>query len=217
FLPLWALALFMMYWYQVPAAIVGLGHTITVTDFNFFFALTFPVTFLALMLVFVGIIDIFEYKIGKKSKAMLLIWFLSAIAFFSYYFITREGIIDTYLLPLGGNMIFYLPMRALIILVIWKRLSGAANRNLYMTIGSVLIVMESILGIIRNSLVIENILIWPPQFWYAVLSSSKFFFVTQSLSIILFVAGFYLLHIAYYRTRDHIGDVKTPHIAGKIE
>ena len=54
----WAIGLFLMYWFQIPAVLIGSGKIITVTDFNFFFALTFPITFLALIFLYFGILQI---------------------------------------------------------------------------------------------------------------------------------------------------------------
>ena len=54
----WAIALFLFYWFQVPAILAGFGRVVTVTDFNLFFTLTFPITFVALILVYVGILSI---------------------------------------------------------------------------------------------------------------------------------------------------------------
>jgi len=64
--------------------------------------------------------------------------------------------------------------------------------------------MESALGLLRNFFVIKNTLIYPPQLWYFVIGSSRFFFITQTISIVLLVIGFYFLHLYYHRLRTAI-------------
>jgi len=197
----WAMGLFLMYWFQVPAILVGLGKTVTVTDFNLFFALTLPITFLALMLFYFGILQISKIDLGRNKKIFLFAWFVFAVAFFAYYFITEKGIINTYVLPLVGNILFYLPIRLLIIVAVIRSLFHSVIKNIYGILGVIGIVIESILGLMRNFFVIETVLDYPPSFWYLAMSGSKFFFVTQTLSIILLVFGFYFLHFAHHRLR----------------
>src|SRR3989344_9141132 len=100
FLIYWALALFLMYWFQVPVILTNLGRTTTITAFNFFFAVTFPVTFLALALIFLGVLDALNIQMSRRKKWLFLAWFVSAMAFFAYHFIVRKGVIQTYSLPI---------------------------------------------------------------------------------------------------------------------
>ena len=195
----WAIGLFLMFWFQVPAILIGFGKTITVTDFNFFFALTFPITFLALILFYFGILRISWVSLSMKSKNLFFGWLGLAIFFFSYQFIVNKGIISTYLLPLGGNILFYLPVRLIIVFAVIKLLSQPGIRTPSGIFGVICILGEMALGAARNIFVIKNVLRYPPQFWYIVLSGSKFFFTTQTLSVILLTLGFFFLHRAFHR------------------
>lgn len=195
----WAFALLLMWWFQIPAILAGLGKAVTVTDFNLFFTLTFPITFLALLLVYIGILQILGIALGKKQKIALSVWFLSAVAFFAYYLILNKGIIQTYLLPLGGNILFYAVIRTLIILTMLRLLTRAEMRHIYGFVGASAIIAEGVLGLARNFFIIKQVLIYPPQFWYFAIADSRFFFITQALSIILLVVGFYFLHLLYHR------------------
>ena len=197
----WALALFLMYWFQVPAILIGLGKTITVTDFNLFFTITFPITLLALTLVYTGILQISGIELGKKQKIALSIWLLSAVVFFGYHFILNKGVIQTYLMPLGGNIGFYLVIRVLIILAAIRLLYKTEMRTLYGILGAGALITESVLGLARNFFIIDRVLTYPPQFWYMHIAKSQFFFITQTLSIILLVIGFYFLHLLYHRNK----------------
>ena len=199
FLLFWAIALFLFFWFQVPVILNNFGKVITVTDFNLFFALTFPITFLALVLIYTGAVQVTGLYLSNKSKKLFTIWVVVAVAFFSYHFIAQKGIIQTYSLPLVGNLLFYIPIRSLIIskLFAWlflydgKKPTGAL-------LGGLFIIAESTIGIVRNVLVVKNVLTYPPEFWYIVLSGLKIFFVLQTTSVILLAAGFFLLHRMYY-------------------
>jgi len=199
FVLFWALSLFFFYWFQVPAILVGFGRTITVTDFNFFFALTFPITFLALILIFLGILGATGLRISGRKYALFFAWFGAAIAFFADQFIVGEGIIQTYSLPLVGNIIFYLPIRIMIIILLARWLFRQESKTTFGVLGSVSIIAESVLGLTRNFIVIKNVLAYPPQFWYPAMTSSNFFLITQAVSVILLALGFYFFH----RTRNY--------------
>ncbi|MBI4084977.1 MAG: hypothetical protein HY432_00515 [Candidatus Liptonbacteria bacterium] len=195
----WAIGLFLMYWFQVPAILTGLGKVITVTDFNLFFTLTLPITFLALIFFLLGIFEISGFDIRRKFKIFLFLWFGVAILFFAYYFIINGGAILTYFLPLGGNIIFYIPLRLIIIATAARIIFRSKLRTAAGIAGVVCVIGESVLGLARNFFIIDNVLKYPPQFWYVVIAQSKFFFITQTLSIIILVFGFYFLHLAYHR------------------
>ena len=188
-----------MFWFQVPAILARVGEAVTVTDFNLFFTLTFPITFLALLLVYIGILQISGIELGKKQKVVLWVWFLSAVLFFAYHFILNKGVIQTYLLPLGGNIVFYSVIRTLIILTMLRLLYRAEMRNFYGFVGAGAIIVEGVLGLARNFFIIKQVLTYPPQFWYFAIAESRFFFVTQAFSIIFLVVGFSFLHLLYHR------------------
>ena len=209
FLLCWALALFLMYWFQVPVILTNLGKVITVTDFNFFFALTLPVTFLALMLIFLGVVEFIGLRLRTGTKIALFLWFLSSVLFFAYQFILNEGIIKTYAMPLAGNLAFYLPLRIVIIAVLVRWLFGPAPKALFEVIGVCRIMGESALGIVRNLLVLETILAYPPEFWYLALTELRIFFILQTFSVIAVALGFFFFHRIHYRARNHAVDSKS--------
>lgn len=201
FLLFWASALFLVYWFQVPVILTNLGWTTTITSFNFFFAITLPVTFLALSLIYWGVLDVLRIQLQPRSKHLFLIWTFCAILFFAYHFIVRQGIIDTYALPLIGNLAFYLPIRVLIIFTLIGWIARTKSKNRQGVIGASFVIGESLLGISRNFLVTKYVLTYPPQFWYVVLTNLKIFFILQTASIIFLVFGFFFLHRMYHRNK----------------
>ncbi len=192
---------FLMYWFQVPAILIGLGKTITVTDFNLFFALTLPITFLALILVYVGILQIADFAVSRRRKVFLFSWFALAILFFAYYFVSQRGIINTYALPLVGNIAFYFVIRVLILAAAVRLAFRSELQNSAGIIGISGLVIEAVLGLMRNVFIVWQVLHYPPQFWYVVISGSRFFFVTQAMSVILLSCSFLALHYAYHRLK----------------
>lgn len=199
FLLFWSVALFLMYWFQVPLILSLLGRKMVITDFNLFFALTLPITFLALVFIYLGLLKNWGIKFGQTSKIIFLFWFLFALIFFVYYFISNEGIIRTYSMPLMGNIGFYVPIRILIICISAKELLSAKSRSAPLVLGTSLVTGESVIGIIRNFLVIRTVLSYPPVFWYIAMNSLKIFFVLQTTSVILLALGFLFLQRAWHR------------------
>ena len=199
FLALWAAALFLMYWFQIPAILANLGVVVTVSKFNFFFALTLPVTFLALIFIYLGILDALEINIKKAVKILLGAWFFSAALFFGYNFIASGGVIQTDSVPLAGKLAIYLPLRLLIIATLAWWLWRARPLTLFGVLGAAGVIGESMLGIIRNLLVVKTVLAYPPSFWYIAMTSLQSFFILQTASVILAAVGFYFLHRMYFR------------------
>jgi hypothetical protein len=202
FLLYWALALFLMYWFQVPVILTNLGKTIVQSDFNFFFAITLPITFVALVFVYWGALNIIGIQVSKKIKLLFLAWFLFALAFFVQQFVVQGGVIQEYSLPLVGNIGFYLPIRLLIIFVLARWLWQASNKTIYGVLGASAIIGESVLGLTRNFLIVKNVLAYPPEFWYVVLAGLDIFFILQTASIILLAIGFFFFHFRQFH--DHI-------------
>ena len=186
----------MIYLFQIPVILTSLGRVITVTRFNLFFSLTFPITLLALIFLYWGVLEVIGIRLKPKIRWGFFVWVLAAVLFFGYYFITRKGVIETYALPLVGNIIFYLPLRTLIIVTLVRWLSQTP-KTAYGMLGAAGIIGESTLGIVRNLLVIKNVLTYPPEFWYIALSSLEIFFVLQTIGLFLLVLGFF----SFYRLR----------------
>lgn len=205
FLLLWSLALFLMYWFQVPLALSLLGKAIVLTDFNLYFALTLPITFLSLIFVYIGLLEVLGKRLGKTAKLMFWVWFLSAVVFFGYYFISNEGVIRTYSMPLVGNIVFYLPIRGLIIFILFRHYLKSEGKTLCFAVGAILIGGESIIGIIRNFFVVKTVLSYPPAFWYVAMSSLKIFFILRTSSVIFLSLGFLALHRSSCKSRQKTG------------
>jgi len=195
-----------MFWFQVPLILTSMGRVVTVTDFNFFFAITFPITFLALILVYAGICDILGIHFKPRTNKLFIGWFVFAVLFFSYHFIVNAGIIKTYALPLGGNIFFYPLIRTLIILTLLKWLVRPGVKTAVGVMGAMILVAESVIGLYRNFLVVKTVLAYPPAFWYLAMAELKIFFTLQTVSVILLAAGFFFLHRMYCRTKTGAKD-----------
>ena len=198
FLLYWAIGLFLMYWFQVPVILTNLGKVIIQSDFNFFFALIFPITFVALVLIYWGALDAIGIRLRPKIKMLFFAWFLFALAFFIQQFIVQEGVIQEYALPLVGNIAFYLPIRMLIILTLAWWLWKSRNKTIYGILGASAIIGESVLGLTRNFLIVKNVLAYPPEFWYVVLAGLDIFFILQTASIILLSMGLFFFHFRQF-------------------
>lgn len=201
FLLFWALSLFLMYWFEVPLILGVLGKVVTVTSFNLFFAMMLPVTFLALVLLYRGTLELLEIRWTKKANTLFFFWFLAAVVFFGYVFTIGGGIIRTYALTLGGTLMFFVPIRALIILTLTKWLWRARDKTISGILGASAIIAESVFGIISNLLIVRNIMVYPPEFWYLALISLKIFFMLRMVNVVLIAFGYFFFCKNYHRPR----------------
>src|SRR3989344_4401053 len=116
----WAIGLFLFYWFQIPFILANAGVRFTVTDFNLFYALTLPTIFGGLMLIYLGVLSILQPPNAKKIKFWLSVWSMACILFFFYYLVIKGGIIDNHSSVFIVNLLFFVPARLLILLVLWK-------------------------------------------------------------------------------------------------
>lgn len=200
---LWAVGLFLMYWFQLPVILTNSGRVITVTDFNFFFAITLPVVWVAIFLVYMGSLSVLGFSLKRGQKICLGVWFLAAALFFVYHFVVLRGVISTYSLPLVGNLVLYMPLHVMIIFIFLRKLmQPISGRTAGLLTGAAGVMGASILGIARNFIITRSVLIYPPEFWYVVLTEQKAFFLLQTASIILLVLGFFFLHRWYCKLHN---------------
>lgn len=202
FLVLWAAALFLHYWFQVPAILVGWGRQITVTNFNLFFAITLPITFVALVLLYAGLLEIFGMRPAPRAKRLFYGWVIGAFVFFAWYFIRHGGVIETYSMPIVGNLAFYLPIRILIFVPLVRWLFRPGPKTAGVALGAAALGGANLLGLVRNILVVRTVLAYPPDFWYVALGALRIFSILQTLGIILTIVGFYFLCRSWRRHHE---------------
>lgn len=195
---LWATALFLMFWGQIPAILIGFGEVIVVNDFNLFFALTFPATLLALVFLYAGVRRIAGRPISQTTQRMLVGWFIVALAYFMVTFVVRGGVIESYASLIIG-VAFFMLLRLYIIKGIWGMIRSEEIRGRDGMLGAGLLITEAFVGLSRNVALIDSFLSRPPQYWYVGLARSPIFFIAMTASIVLLVAGFYYLHVSFLR------------------
>ncbi len=192
FLLLWSIGLLLQYLFQIPAILSNLGKGFILTDFNAFFSLTLSLSFLGLLLIYLGIL----YAIGRarKTHRRLVIWFGIIAILYSFMFYDHR-IFTSDTPTLITAFLFYLPLYGLILHALWKwhRQQDWIKTRLT-TVGILMLAIAAAIGIVKSYVFLWGGLAYPPAFWFIPSSSSQPMFVLQSLEIISFVLGFLCVH-----------------------
>ena len=189
----WSLSLFLHYWFQMPTILANLGIRFTLTDYNLFYLVAFPVVFLALILLYIGVLSIF-HAVQRKTYLLLALWFFLSVIIPTVYF-GRDIQVASYLPTLATLFLFIFPIQILILVMLWKWFQGKDHLHSRASkIGVSVMIAAMFMAVIQSFLALRAILIYPPQFWFIAITEANVLFVLQSINTLLLLAGFLLAH-----------------------
>jgi hypothetical protein len=188
----WALGLFCLFLFQIPAILGDAGVRFVLTQFNLFFAVSFPISFFGLIMIYFGILSLTE-PFPRNAYLVFSVWFSASLLFFTKYFFLNQTVTSHW--PLyGAILLFFLPVH---ILNLWALFSfSIANqcpRNCPYMLGITALTLSLLCGIGRNIVLLKWFATYPPAFWFLALQPEILFWLQISGSVLL-LAGFLLLH-----------------------
>lgn len=83
----WGLGFLLWNWSQIPTMLSLSGESVVLTDFNLFFAITIPLSFLARIFIHFGLRSVLGYKNTRKVVLQFLAWFVAFILYYIYFFV----------------------------------------------------------------------------------------------------------------------------------
>jgi hypothetical protein len=199
FLLFWAVALFCLFLFQIPSIFFN-GHAGgIVTNFNLFFSVTLPISFLGLVAEYLGILSLAR-PIGTKTYLLFFAWLLAGALYFASYF--APGRTFTSHLPLyGAIVLFFLPIHFLNLWALYVLHRGTRQiRSAVYSLGLGALLISFLSGLGRNIVFLRGFAIYPASFWFLALQSEWLFLLQLSGTLFLLV-GFVLIHRNYFR--DH--------------
>lgn len=191
----WSVGLFILYLFQIPFILVNSGFHLTVTDFNAFYSVAFPLTFLGLILIYLGIRSVSPPRNPKRLKLYLFFWFVLSLLVFSFYFIVRSGYVEDYTIQFLVIFLFFIPTYFLNLFALsrWFKRKDLHKTKLA-SFGIIIMMLGIFSGLLQAIIAIPKILAYPPQFWFLALTEFKLLFFLQSLGVLLLLFGFLLVH-----------------------
>ncbi|MBU6500227.1 MAG: hypothetical protein KGJ89_00110 [Patescibacteria group bacterium] len=192
FLLFWAIGLFCLFIFQIPTILTNAGRHLVLTDFNKFFSIIIPISFLALVSIYLGILSLVK-PVRKKVYISFTIWIIASLAYFGFYF--WENNVFTSRIPLYGMIIlFFLPIHILNLIAVSRLWAiTASGKSVSYKTGLIFIVFALFCGLARNALFLYGFSVYPPAFWYLALQYPELFWL-QILGIIGVLTGFLLIH-----------------------
>jgi hypothetical protein len=192
FLLFWAAGLALLDWFLIPTVLAGTGEHMVLTDFNPLFSVSFPLTFLGLVLVYVGIRSLMRASLRRATYVSLFIWFLVSLVYFAFLFRDAQTI-HSRASTLAAIALFFLPVQVMNLSAFWKaynrkELFAAAMSKL----GIALMIISMVVGVAGSFFAVHDILVYPPAFAVVVLFSPSWL-IAEAGGVALLVAGFALI------------------------
>ncbi|MDE2226367.1 MAG: hypothetical protein KGJ89_00180 [Patescibacteria group bacterium] len=211
FLLYWSLGFLGIYWFQIPAILFHAGASFTLSDFNLFYSISFPLAFIGLVAIYKGIRSVGFLKPGWIKNYHLWIWMILSLAVFGTYVYLFGSAPDNYVIEFLVVFLFFLPVYFLNMygLIQWKR-DWKAVATKTINAGIVLMFVGLLIGLSENFLALRQILMYPPQFWFLAVASSRVMYLLQSVGMVFMITGFFFTHHGFKRMKSE--DVKS--IAG---
>lgn len=193
FVILWALALFIFYWFKVPTILLSTGLTVTLADYSLFLIVSLSAFFLAHVFIYFGIHSILPLEKQKKINRYILYWSTLLVLFLVFHLFDIGGFARV---PIWiSNVLFYMPLQAIVLhsLIRWHRSKDILVSRVG-SIGVKLMMGAFVLLIVTSFIYVYQILTYGQGLWFVAVTSSYFNSFLQSLSVILLLAGMVMVH-----------------------
>lgn len=199
FLLPWAFGLLLLHWLQLPAILASTGALLYVPDISAFITFAFPLSFIGLVLLYAGMMNIAPPQHRHTFDALIIIELAIALVVYLVALFTNSGAQSNFVLVLVTNLLFFVPMRLLILLSAWQwhRRLGSSVRAGH--IGLLLIMGWAAAGIINHLLLFPRLFAYPEQFWFIAYVSYELLYFLEAGSIPMLLLGLFLLRFSYRR------------------
>ncbi len=192
FLLLWAIGFFLLFGFQVPMIKGNEGAELTLTDFNNFFAIMFPLSMLALVLIYAGLESV-RGVFSRRKKWFAFLFIAAATAAFEADFLLNAGVLQNYIFMFATLFIFHAPIEFLIARSAWRLRNGTEISRA----GAAIMAMGGIFGMAQDFLVAYKVWTYPPAFWFTALMQFTLLHTVQILSVLCLLVGAILVHRRY--------------------
>jgi|SRR3989344_1140053 len=191
-----SLAMIGLYLFEIPTILEYSGIQIVFSRFNSFFALAFPLNFIARVLIASAIFILASPKLYAKWRPYFFGWMLAATVYYVLIFQGQEPLAGRWPIIISISL-FYLPLHVLTMALVAYWLGRDKREMGFVSMaGLVLIAIGVVIAIWRCFLVIQALLNYPPHFWFLAYSSGALF-ATEVVYLLCLLIGFFLVHKRY--------------------
>ena len=189
---LWSLGLLCLDWYQVPTLMALFGVPVVLSNFNPFFSLALPISFLGFGLICLGSFSIIS-KMRPIHILFLAAWFVAALIFYGFYYNTSLTP-QTVWSVIDSNILFFVPIFLLNCIVgisLYRKITLRSASSI--KAGIALYVFAACCGLVRCGLSIFFGLTHQPDL-SALAFFSPAYILTQIIGLVFFLVSFYIIH-----------------------
>lgn len=199
FLLPWAFGLFLLHWLQLPAILASSGSLVYVPDVNVFITFAFPLSFIGLVLIYAGMMSIAPPQHRHTYDALIILELGIALLVYLASLLTTSGAQSNFVLIIITNLLFFLPMRLLILLSAWQwhqRLDPAVRAG---HIGLLFLMGWAAASILNHALLLPRLLAYPQEFWFVAYVNYQLLYFMEAISIPMLLLGLLLLRFSHAR------------------
>lgn len=200
-----AIGLFIGHLFCVPFIIAGLKVGFTITDLNFFYFASFPLSFLGWIFIYAGIFIISPLKYTRGMTFYFLLWFIFSIILSFYLFIVQGGIFTGRFFQIMPLLLFFIPIQLLGVYTIckWMRTKNSC-KGVICKIGMAMLIAVLLACFLQLTLAAQCVFNYPPHFWFFALYSCDTIFVIAFFKVLFVLLGFLIFERIYQlkRTSD---------------
>lgn len=210
FLLPWAFGLLVLQWLQLPAILASSGSTVLVTTLNTFIAFAFPLSFIGLVLLYAGMMSIAPPQHRHTFDALIILELAVALVVYLAALFTTGAAQSNFVLVIVTNLLFFLPIRLLILLSAWQwrqRLDPSVRVG---HLGLLLLMGWSLAGILNHALLLPRLIAYPQEFWFVAYVNYQLLYFLEAVSIPMLVMGLLLLRFSYKRIAPPKPSAETP-------
>lgn len=195
----WAFGLLLLHWLQLPVVLASSGFLVYVSDLNNFITFTFPLSFIGLVLIYAGMMSIAPPQHRHTFDAFIILELAIALLVYLVSLITNSGAQSNFVLVIVTNLLFFIPMRLLLLLSAWQwhqKLDAKVHTG---HVGLLFLMGWAVAGVLNHALLLPRLLVYPQQFWFVAYASYQLLYFMEVVSVPILLIALLLLRISYRR------------------
>ncbi|MGO8818231.1 MAG: hypothetical protein ACLQVG_26605 [Terriglobia bacterium] len=209
---LWSIGILALGAFQLPFLLANAGARFTLTTFNVFYAITAPLSFLGLLLIYAGLLPISSFKGRLRINIALTLWFLASVAITAYIFLTEGGYFTNHAIQVLPPLLFFLPLQLLIFFTLYNLLQRPWAQNPWCAAGIITQLCAVGLSLVLAAVAVREVLLYPPQFWFTAVGFNSPIYLLEGGSVLLLLIGFLMVHTHYRKIKDAGNDKRKPQL-----
>jgi hypothetical protein len=179
FLFYWSLGLFSWNFAQLPTIMAMVGGNKVITNYNLFFAIAVPITFIGRIFIHFGLRFFLGLKTTKRTIFLFTVWFVLFVLYYLYFFLINEYMVTTTIV-LFEMILFFIPVSFLsLYLCICKLKTGINSYSYSSKVSIVILILFSLAVMFNYAYFIKASYYYPIEIFHVLVRASYPYIITR--------------------------------------